>query len=98
MTNSYKDLIVWQKAIKLVNDIYVLTLSLPKNQYSLVNQIERAAVSIPANIAEGKFRQSDAQFKYFLSIAYASAAELDTLLIIARNIEFISPPKSKMKS
>lgn len=81
---SYKDLIVWQKALNLVDVIYQVTKGFPKDEiYGLTNQIRRAAVSIPSNIAEGYARQSKAELKNFLSIARGSLAEVETQLIIA---------------
>lgn len=84
-TNSFKDLIVWQKAIGLVDEVYKIANQLPKYEvYILVSQILRAAISIPSNIAEGHRRNSKAEFIHFLSIAIASAAELETQLVIAK--------------
>ena len=81
----YKQLIVWQKSIELVNEIYVLTRQLPKSEtYGLSSQMQRAAVSIPANIAEGQTRNHLGEYIQFLGIAYASSAELETELIIAK--------------
>jgi four helix bundle protein len=82
---SYKDLIVWQKALELVDEIYDLTKRFPKDElYGLTNQIRRAAVSVPSNIAEGHARQSRPEFRNFLSIARGSLAEVETQLIIAK--------------
>lgn len=86
---SYKELIVWQKSIGLVTDLYKLTVSFPKEEiYGLVSQIRRAAVSIPSNIAEGKCRGSKKDFRQFLRIAYGSGAELETQLLIAEKLSF----------
>lgn len=83
---SYKELIVWQKSIQLVKIIYVITKQFPKSEiYSLASQMQRAAISIPSNIAEGWARNHKLEFARFLSIAYASAAELETQLIIAKD-------------
>jgi len=85
--NSFKDLIVWQKSIILVKEIYKLTSKLPKSeQFSLSDQMRRAAVSIPSNIAEGYRRKGKQEFLQFLSIANGSAAELETQLIIVSEI------------
>ncbi len=85
--NTYKDLIVWQKSMELVKEIYLLTESFPKEEiFGLTSQIRRCAVSIPSNIAEGKLRGTDAQFKQFLSIAYGSGGELETQLLIAQSL------------
>lgn len=84
---SYKNLIVWQKAIDLVEKIYKLTKELPKEElFGLSSQLKRAAVSIPANIAEGYKRKGLGEYLQFLSIADASAAELETHLIIIKRV------------
>lgn len=83
---TYKDLIVWQKSIELVKTIYKITKEFPKSEiYSLTSQMQRAAISIPSNIAEGWSRNHKLEFARFLSISYASAAELETQIIIAKN-------------
>ena len=80
-TRGYRDLIVWQKAMDLVPDVYRLTKRLPREElYGLSSQIQRAAVSVPANIAEGQGSGSSKLFVRYLCIARASLAELDTLL------------------
>lgn len=87
--HTFKDLIVWNKAVNLVTVIYDLTKDFPKDEiFGLTSQIRRAAVSIPANIAEGRFRGSRKDFVQFLRIAYASGAELETELIISENLSF----------
>ena len=87
---SYKDLIAWQKAIRLVLLVYKFTKALPKSeQYVLVSQMRRAAVSIPSNIAEGYARQHRQEYIQFLSVAYASCAELETQLIICQELGYI---------
>lgn len=84
---SYKDLIVWQKSMAVVKEVYSLTEKLPKiEQYSLSNQMRRAAVSIPSNIAEGYKRKGLGEYLYFLSVADGSAAELETQLYIVKDI------------
>ena len=89
--NSYKDLVVWQKAIDLSIDIYSLTKDFPKEEmYGLVSQIRRSAVSIPSNIAEGQARKYHQQFSHFLSIAQGSLAELETQIIIAMKLGYIA--------
>ncbi|MDO8604544.1 MAG: four helix bundle protein [bacterium] len=86
---SYKDLLVWQKSISLVTDIYHITEKFPKTEvFGLTSQMRRAAVSIPANIAEGYTRKHKAEYVQFLRIAFASGAELETHLIIAANLGF----------
>jgi len=82
---SYKDLIVWQKALDLVEIIYQVTKTFPKEElYGLTNQLRRAGVSIPSNIAEGHARSSTQEFHRFLSIARGSLGEVETQLIIAQ--------------
>lgn len=84
---SYKELIVWQKSIELVKEIYRVTDKLPKSElYVLTSQMRRAAVSIPSNIAEGYKRRNLGEYLQFLGIADASAAELETQTIIAKEI------------
>jgi four helix bundle protein len=91
---SYKDLVVWQKAMDLVEMIYHVTKDFPTDErYGLTNQLRRAAVSIPSNIAEGQARHSTAEFKNFLSIARGSLAEVETQLLIARRLNYIEPEK-----
>lgn len=85
---TYKDLIVWQKSIKLVTLTYKLLEDFPKEEtFGLCSQIKRSAVSIPSNIAEGKMRGSNNEFKRFLLIAYGSGAELETQIEISKNLE-----------
>ena len=87
---SYKDLIVWQKSIILVTELYRVTEKFPKNEiFGLTSQIRRAAVSIPANIAEGYARKNNKEYIQFLRIAYGSGAELETHLIVAKNLNFL---------
>ena len=84
---TYQDLIVWQKAIELVIAIYKLTEKFPKEEiYGLTSQINRAAVSIPSNIAEGRMRGGNTEFKRFLLIAFASGAELETQIFISKKL------------
>ena len=76
---SYKDLLVWQKSMQLVTDVYRSTDSFPKSeQFGLCSQLRRAAVSIPSNIAEGQGRNSSKEFVYHLSVAYGSLMEAET--------------------
>ena len=93
--SSYKELIVWQKSIQLVIDIYKLTEVFPKDEcYGLVSQMQRAAVSIPSNIAEGNERNSNKEFAHFLYIAKGSLAELETQIIISEKLKFINTNQS----
>lgn len=89
--HSYKELIVWQRAMELVVSIYTLTEHFPSSErYGLSSQMRRAAVSIPSNIAEGRRRSSRKDFRSFLVIAYASGAELETQVEIAKRLPFSS--------
>ena len=82
---SFKDLIVWQRAMELVDEIYLVTSNLPKTEtYGLITQMLRAAISIVSNIAEGRARNHKLEFIRFLSIANGSAAELESQLLIVK--------------
>ncbi len=84
---SHKELIVWQKSILLVKEIYRLTSQFPKDEiYGLSSQMRRSAVSIPSNIAEGYSRKSTKDYAHFLRIAYGSSTELETQIIIAKDL------------
>ncbi len=88
MYQSYKDLKVWQRSIELVVEIYKLTESFPQSEiYGLVNQMRRASVAIPSNIAEGQKRGHQKDFLRFLHISYASGAELETQIEICKKLE-----------
>jgi four helix bundle protein len=90
-SRSYQDLRVWKAAVSLVKEIYQVTQKFPQSEmYGLTSQIRRAAVSIPSNIAEGQGRSSAKEFKQFLFIALGSMAELETQLIIAKEINYLS--------
>jgi four helix bundle protein len=89
--NSHKDLIVWQKSIKLCKTIYEITKSFPKEEvYGLTSQMRRSAVSIPSNIAEGRSRGTRKDFAQFLRIALGSASELETQIEIARELSYLN--------
>ncbi len=89
--SNFKELMVWQKAIELVTEIYKITRAFPKDEvFGLVSQMQRAAVSIPSNIAEGHERNSDKEFAQFLCIARGSLAELETQIIIAEKLSYIT--------
>lgn len=90
MIQSYQDLDVWKKSIALIKKIYQLATTFPKQeQYGLTSQIQRSAVSVAANIAEGRSRQSTKEFLYHLNVAYGSLAETETHLVIASELGFI---------
>src|SRR3990172_7283774 len=89
--NNYRDLVVWQRAIDLVPEVYQLVKQIPKEEtYALGDQLRRAAVSIPANVAEGQARQHHKEFLQHISIAKGSLAELHTLLVVAQRLGYIS--------
>ena len=86
---DYKDLDVWKKAIDFVVKIYGITETFPKTEiYGLTNQLRRAAVSVPSNIAEGAARSSDKEFIQFLYIALGSLSETETQIIIAKRLDY----------
>ena len=92
---SFKDLIVWQKGIELVNDIYKVTKHFPKEElYCITSQIRRAAISIPSNIAEGWGRGTTKNYIQFLEISRGSLYELNTLIIISNNLTHLSKDDS----
>ena len=89
--NSYRDLVVWQKAMALVTQVYKITKKLPKEEnFGLFSQMRRCAVSISSNIAEGYGRNSTSDYIRFLQIANGSLFELQTQLEIAKNLEYFS--------
>ncbi|HEY0544820.1 MAG TPA: four helix bundle protein [Pyrinomonadaceae bacterium] len=90
-SQSYRDLLVWQKSIELCVQVYKACEAFPKSElYGLSDQMKRAAVSISSNIAEGQGRQHVKEFLHFISIANGSCAELDTQRIIAERLQFLS--------
>ena len=90
---SYKDLIVWQKAMDLVVEVYRLTAKFPADErFGLTIQIRRAAVSVPSNIAEGQGRGPGQDFVRFLNMARGSLQEIDTQLILAVRLGFLPQP------
>jgi four helix bundle protein len=96
---SYKDLIVWQKGIELVNEIYVITKRFPKEEmFGMTNQMRRAAVSIPANIAEGWGRKSTKSYIQFVRISCGSLYELETMMVIAKNQNYINEEQKSSTS
>jgi four helix bundle protein len=89
MVQSFRDLLVWQRAMQLTLAIYRLTQGFPREEaYGLCGQLGRSAVSIPSNIAEGPARLSTGEFRQFLGIARGSNAELQTQLEIARDLGY----------
>jgi four helix bundle protein len=88
--HNLKELKIWNKAIDLATEVYRLTSNFPKEEkYGLTSQIRRSAVSIPSNIAEGAGRNSAREFTHFLSISNGSSYELQTQLIISKNLELV---------
>lgn len=89
---SYRNLIVWQRAMQLVVAVYTLTAQFSKaERFGLTNQMRRAAVAIPSNIAEGKYRWSKKEYQHYLRIAFASGAELETQIAIAKQTQPLEP-------
>jgi len=93
---SYRDLIVWQKSIELVKNVYRLMRKFPKFEtYGLADQLRRSSVSVPSNIAEGQARQHTGEFRQFLYVSLGSIAEVDTQIIIAEQLNYISEEEAK---
>lgn len=91
MTTSFKDLTVWGKSLQLVKSVYLLTRKFPESEkFGLTNQIRRAAVSIPANIAEGYGRNFTKERKQFVAMAKGSASELEAELLVAKELGFVN--------
>ena len=88
---DFKNLKVWQKGIKLVVEIYKTSKKFPQEElYGLTSQMRRSAISIPSNIAEGSGRNSDKDFNRFLEFSLGSSFELETQIIIAHELEFLT--------
>jgi four helix bundle protein len=86
---NHRDLVVWQKSIELVAGVYSLSSDFPKSeQFGLTSQLRRAAISVPANIAEGAARKSSKEYLHFLSIASGSLSELDTLVTLCQRLKY----------
>lgn len=86
----HKQLDVWQSSMRFVSALYILTKQFPSDErFGLTNQIQRACVSIPSNIAEGSARHSNKEYIQFLYIALGSAAEVETQLLIARDLGYV---------
>ena len=95
---NHKDLQVWKKSMELVEDVYVLTKSFPdEEKFGLTNQMRRAAISVPSNLAEGSARKSDKEFIQFLHIALGSLAEVETQYLIAFKLRYIKEDKNFKK-
>jgi len=95
MVNSHKDLFVWQRSMDLFESIYRLTASLPASeQFGLIAQMRRSAVSVPSNIAEGYGRQATGEYRHHLLICRGSLLELETQLLLCRRLKYSSEHES----
>lgn len=95
--HQFKELIVWQKSRKFCSEIYIQTSNFPADErFGLTNQLRRAAISIPSNIAEGSSRKSNKDFSRFLEIAIGSAYEIETQLLIASDLGFIDTENQRI--
>jgi len=94
---KHHELKAWQEAMELVKEIYRVTRDFPKEEiYGLVSQMRRAAVSIPSNISEGAARGGDREFIQFLIIARGSLSELETQLLISKDLGYLTPHASPL--
>ena len=94
-SRNYRDLILWQKAMDLVESIYRASRTFPKDElYGLTSQIRRAAVSVPSNVAEGQGRGTDAEMVRFLRIAHGSLREVETQILIAERLGYSEPDQT----
>lgn len=90
MVMSHKDLLVWQRSMNLVESVYRLTAKLPANeQFGLVAQMRRSAVSVPSNIAEGYGRQATGEYRHHLSFSRGSLLELETQFLLCRRLNYL---------
>ena len=90
MIHNFRELDVWKKSMKIASAIYALTKTFPQNEvYALCSQMQRAATSIPSNIAEGSGRATDKELSHFLNISLGSAYELETELLLACDVQYI---------
>lgn len=93
MKKDFRELVVWQKAMELVTEVYRVSRAFPKEEmYGLTSQLRRAAVSIPSNIAEGQARPNRGEFLQALGYAKGSLAELETQVLVAQNLGYLAPP------
>jgi len=93
---TYRDLVAWKKGMSLVGEIYRATQSFPKNElYGLTSQLRRAAVSVPSNIAEGQARYSKREFHHFLNNARGSLAEVETQIMLACDLSYLSSQETE---
>jgi four helix bundle protein len=90
MVRNYKELVVWQRAMELVTEVYRATATFPEHEkFGLVSQLRRAAVSVPSNIAEGQGRYTVGEFRQFLAHARGSLFEVETQTLIAKNLALL---------
>lgn len=88
--HNYRELKIWQKAIDLSEDIYMLVADFPTDEkFGIVSQLRRASVSVPSNIAEGSSRKSEKEFAHYLSMSLGSLFEIETQLIISNRVDYI---------
>lgn len=93
---NYRELIAWQRAMDLVEEVYKATKEFPREEiYALTGQLRRAAVSIPSNVAEGQGRRSRNEFLHFLSIAYGSLREVETQILISHRLQYLTEAKTE---
>ena len=97
--SDYKDLNVWRESMDLVEDVYKIVKLFPKEEtYALSDQLRRAVVSIPSNIAEGQNRNTQKEFIQFLYMALGSASEVETQLIIAQRLNYVSDVQNELNN
>jgi four helix bundle protein len=95
MITSHKDLLVWQRSMDLVETVYRLTGNLPSSeQWGLISQMRRAAISVPSNIAEGYGRQATGEYRHHVSIGRGSLIELETQILLARRLQYLKPAET----
>jgi four helix bundle protein len=96
---NHKDLDVWKRSMDLVEEIYKATSNFPSSEiYGLTNQLRRASVSIPSNIAEGAARKGNKELLYFINVAIGSVAEIETQLLIAVRLEYMNEDNTIFES
>jgi len=96
MITSYKDLIVWQRGMDLVETVYKITMKLPASeQWGLTSQMRRSAVSVPSNIAEGYGRQATGEYRHHLSIGRASLLELETQVLLSLRLSYLTEAEAQ---
>ncbi len=90
MINNYKDLLVWQKGMDLVETVYRITAKLPvSEQFGLISQMRRCVVSVPSNMAEGYGRQATGEYRHHLLISRGSLLELETQILLCRQLNYL---------